>query len=116
MKRTTKYVALDVHQATTMSSVRDAKGRVIARGVLPTEASELVEYFCGMRGAIHVAFEEGIQAWPHDLLAPVVDRVIEPRTLAVRRKASRLRRTRRCREVVSFQRLECSRIHTQKRD
>ena len=77
MKRTTKYVALDVHQATTVSSVREAGGRVIARTVLPTEATALVEYFSGMRGQVHVAFEEGTQAqWLHDLLEPVVDRVV----------------------------------------
>ena len=77
MKRSTKYVALDVHQATTVSSVRELTGRIIARTILPTEASALVEYFRGMRGAIHVTFEEGTQAqWLHDLLAPVVDRVI----------------------------------------
>jgi transposase len=77
MKRSTKYVALDVHQATTVSSVRDASGRVIARSILPTEASALTEYFRDMRGAIHVAFEEGTQAqWLHDVLTPVVDRVI----------------------------------------
>jgi len=77
MKRTTKYVGLDVHQATTVSSVRDASGRVIARAVLPTEATALVEYFVGMRGRVHVAFEEGTQAqWLHDLLEPVVERVV----------------------------------------
>jgi hypothetical protein len=70
MKRSTKYVALDVHQATTVSSVRDTSGRVIARTILPTEASALVEYFPSMRGSIHVAFEEGTQAqWLPDLLA-----------------------------------------------
>ena len=77
MKRTTKYVSLDVHQASTVSSVRDPSGRVIARSVLPTEEAALVEFFQGMRGSIHVAFEEGAQAqWLHDLLRPVVDRVI----------------------------------------
>lgn len=77
MKRTTKYVALDVHQATTVSSVREPNGRVIARTILPTEAAALLEYFSGMRGAIHVAFEEGTQAqWLYDLLVPQVDRVI----------------------------------------
>jgi transposase len=36
-----------------------------------------VEYFRGMRGAIHVAFEEGTQAqWLHDVLVPVVHRVV----------------------------------------
>ncbi len=37
MQRTTKYVALDVHQATTVASVRAASGRVIARTILPTD-------------------------------------------------------------------------------
>jgi hypothetical protein len=76
MKRTTKYVALDVHQATTVASVREECGRVIARA-LPTEAGALLEFVRGMRGAIHVAFEEGTQAqWLHELLAPRVDRVV----------------------------------------
>ena len=35
MKRTTKYVALDVHQASTVFSVREEGGRVIARAVVP---------------------------------------------------------------------------------
>ena len=34
MKRTTKYVALDVLQATTVASVRDDSGRVLARALL----------------------------------------------------------------------------------
>ena len=77
MKRNTKYVALDVHQATTVASVREQSGRVIARTILPTEQLALVEFFRGMRGVVQVAFEEGTQAqWLHDLLVPVVDRVI----------------------------------------
>jgi hypothetical protein len=77
MKRTTKYVALDVHQATTVASVREESGRVIARSVLPTDAGALLEFVGGMRGAIHVTLEEGTQAqWLHDLLAPRIDRVV----------------------------------------
>lgn len=77
MKRTAKYVALDVHQATTVASVREQNGRVILRSVLPTEPAAIVEFFAGMRGSIHVAFEEGTQAqWLHDLLAPVVHRIV----------------------------------------
>jgi len=77
MKRTAKYVTLDVHQATTAASVREASGRLIARTLLPTEERAIVELFRGMRGAIHVAFEEGTQAqWLHELLAPRVDRVV----------------------------------------
>ena len=77
MQRTTKYVALDVHQATTVVSVREERGRVIARSVVPTEEAALLEFFRGLRGSIHVAMEEGTQAqWLHELLAPRVDRVV----------------------------------------
>jgi hypothetical protein len=77
MKRSSKYVGLDVHQATTVCTVRDDTGRILARTVLPTEAAAVVEYFRSMRGAIHVALEEGTQAqWLYDLLGPVVQQVI----------------------------------------
>lgn len=77
MKRTTKYVALDVHQATTSASVREEGGRVIARTVMPTEGPALVEFFQGMRGAVHVTFEEGTQAeWLYGLVTPLVERVV----------------------------------------
>jgi hypothetical protein len=43
---------------------------VIARGILPTEAAALVEFFRGC-GAPCTWFEEGTQAqWLHDLLSP----------------------------------------------
>ena len=77
MKRSTKYVGLDVHQATTVSSVREEGGRVIARAIVPTETSAIIEFFQGMRGTIHVTFEEGTQAqWLHDLITPLVARVV----------------------------------------
>lgn len=77
MKHSTKYVALDVHQATTVVSVREESGRVIARTVLPTEAGALREYMGGMRGAIHLTFEEGTQAqWLYEVLVPLVHRVV----------------------------------------
>jgi transposase len=77
MKRTTKFVALDVHQASTVASVREEGGRVIARSILPTAELAIVEFFRGMRGTVHVALEEGSQAqWLHALVAPLVDRVV----------------------------------------
>jgi transposase len=77
MKRTTKYVGLDVHQATTVASVREETGRVITRAVIPTEEAALLEFFGSMRGSVHVAFEEGTQAdWLFLLLTPRVDRAI----------------------------------------
>src|SRR3954462_843866 len=77
MKCSTKYVGLDVHQATTSATVRDSSGKIIARSVLPTEEAALLEFFAGMRGAVHVGFEEGTQAqWLHNLLSPRVARVL----------------------------------------
>jgi len=77
MTRTTKYVAFDVHQATTVTSVREESGRVLARSILETHGPSIVEFLRGLRGAIHVAFEEGTQAqWLHDLIAPLVHRVV----------------------------------------
>jgi len=44
MKRTTKYVGLDVHHATIVAAEREETGRVIARASLPTDASALMAF------------------------------------------------------------------------
>lgn len=62
MKRSIKYVGLDVYQATTVRTVGDETGRVLARTVVPTEAEALMGFFRSMPGAIHVAVEEGTRA------------------------------------------------------
>lgn len=62
MTRTTKYVGLDIHQASTVVSVREARGGVIARSVLPTDGGVLTEFVRSMRGTVHITFEEGTQA------------------------------------------------------
>ncbi len=51
MKRTTKYMAFDVHHATTVASVRDDSGRVLARSVLETHGPSIVEFLCSMMAA-----------------------------------------------------------------
>ena len=77
MRCSSKYVGLDVHQATMLATLRDSSGRIIARSILPTEEAAVLEFFAGMRGAVYVAFEEGTQAqWLHDLLSPRVARVV----------------------------------------
>lgn len=90
MKRTTKYVGLDVHQSTIAASVRDESGRVIARSVMPTAEDAIVEYLRGMRGTIFVAFEEGTQSqWLHDVLYPIVDDVVVCDTHGERRRGNK---------------------------
>src|SRR5439155_18016097 len=63
-----KYVALDVHQASTAASVRDQSGRVVRRGVLESTPSEAIGFISSIRRPIHLTFEEGTLAeWSHDL-------------------------------------------------
>ncbi len=59
MKRTTKYVAFDVHQATTVASVRDDSGRVLARSVLETS----------VRLIVHNGFDQPSPGWCLDVTA-----------------------------------------------
>jgi transposase len=68
---TTKYLALDVHQATCAVTVRHAQGRILERGIVKTNARELVALLRRLGPNVHVTFEEGTQAeWLHDLLSP----------------------------------------------
>jgi Transposase and inactivated derivatives len=68
-----KYVAMDVHKASVAIGVRDDKGKYIMESIVETKATTLVEFVKGLRGTIHLTFEEGTQsAWLYDLLKPHV--------------------------------------------
>jgi transposase len=72
-----QYLALDVHQATTVATVRDEKGSIRMRSTVPTEAGAVIGLVRGAGPRVHVAFEEGTQAqWLHDLLQPHAERVV----------------------------------------
>lgn len=72
-----QYLALDVHQATTVATVRDENGSIRMRATVATEARAIVGLVRGLGPRVHVAFEEGTQAqWLHDLLQPCAERVI----------------------------------------
>jgi len=77
MKRNSKYVGLDVHQAMTAVTVRGEGGRVIMRSVIETSERSITEFFSALGGTVRVALEEGTQAqWLYDLLSPRVGQVI----------------------------------------
>ena len=68
-----KYVALDVHKASIVYAIRDARGKKIGNGVLETKAQTVRDFVRGLSGTIHLTFEEGTQsAWLYDLLKPLV--------------------------------------------
>jgi transposase len=72
-----KYVGLDVHRDTVSVAVLDENGKLIMQSVLATRAGAIVDFIRGLRGTIHLTFEEGTHsAWLYDLLAGRVARVV----------------------------------------
>ena len=81
-----KYIGLDVHQATITVAVRDSAGKLVIEAILETKAETILQFLHGVRGSLHVTFEEGTwAAWLHDLLKPHVTRVVvcDPRKNAL---------------------------------
>jgi transposase len=87
-----KYVGLDVHQATISVAVMSGQGRLLMTSVVATKASAIVELLGGVRGAVHVTFEEGTHsAWLYDVLAGRVASVVvcNPRKNALLKSGSK---------------------------
>jgi hypothetical protein len=81
-----KYIGLDVHQATISVAVLDSAGKLVMEATLETKAETILQFLRGLRGSLHVTFEEGIwAACLHDLLQPRVTRVVvcDPRKNAL---------------------------------
>ncbi len=72
-----QYLALDVHQATVVGTVRGGNGAIQMRATVPTRSKEILALVRAAGARVHVIFEEGAQAqWLHDLLEQQVERVV----------------------------------------
>ena len=81
-----KYIGLDVHQATISAAVLDSSGKLVMEAILETKAETILAFIHGLRGSLHVTFEEGTcAAWLYALLKPHVTRVLvcDPRKNAL---------------------------------
>src|SRR4030081_809825 len=81
-----KYIGLDVHQATISVAVLDSAGKLVMEAILETKAETMLQFIHGLRGSLHVTFEEGTcAAWLHDLRMPHVAQVLvcDPRKNAL---------------------------------
>ncbi len=81
-----KYVGLDVHRDTISVAVLDGGGKLLMQSILATHAAALLDFVRGLRGTVHLTFEEGTHsAWLHDLLVRRVARVVvcDPRQNAL---------------------------------
>ena len=66
-----KYIGLDVHQATISATVLDSTGKLVMESILETKAETILQFVRGLRGSLHVTFEEGTcAAWLHDCSNP----------------------------------------------
>ena len=59
-----KYIGLDVHQATISVAVRDSGGNLVMEAILETKFETILQFIRGLRGSLHVTFEEGTWAAP----------------------------------------------------
>jgi transposase len=82
----TKYIGMDVHTESISIAVRNSAGKVVMECVIETKANMILEFVDGLRGEVHVTFEEGTwAAWLHDLLKPHVAKLVvcDPRRNAL---------------------------------
>src|SRR5213594_2755252 len=72
-----KYLGFDVHQSTISVAVVNADGKLVMQSVIATHAATILDFIHGLRGTLHLTFEEGTHsAWLYDLLARGVARVV----------------------------------------
>ena len=82
----TKYIGMDVHQATISIAVLNSSGKLVMESVIETKAITIIQFVRGLRGDLHVTLEEGTwAAWLYDLLKAHVREVLvcDPRKNAL---------------------------------
>jgi len=82
--RVRSNIGMDVHKEATTIAVLDPSGRLVMESIVETKAATIVQLVQGLRGDLHVTFEEGTwAAWLYDLLKPYVTKVVvcDPRRM-----------------------------------
>ena len=88
----TKYIGLDVHKETISIAVLNSSGKLVMETIIETKASTLLQFVQGLRGSLHVTFEEGTwAAWLYDLLKPQVTKIVvcDPRRNALLKEGNK---------------------------
>src|SRR5271170_6926741 len=92
MSREIKYIGMDVHKEAIVIAVLNGSGKLVMETVVETQASSIVQFLHGLRGELHVTWEEGTwAAWLYDLLQPQVEQVLvcDPRRNALLKEGSK---------------------------
>ena len=92
MSRDVKYIGMDVHKEATVIAVQSGGGKLVMESIVETKSSSILQFIHGLRGELHVTWEEGTwAAWLYDLLKPHVQQVLvcDPWRNALLRKRTR---------------------------
>src|ERR1700680_731358 len=87
-----KYVGMDVHKEAIAIAVMNGDGKLVMESILETKAITILEFIQGVRGDLHVTFEEGTwAAWLYDLLKPHVRELVvcDPRKNALMKEGNK---------------------------
>ena len=57
-----KYIGMDVHKESISIAVMNAAGKIVMECVIETKANMILDFIHGLRGDLHVTFEEGTWA------------------------------------------------------
>lgn len=72
-----KYVAFDLHKATTSIAVLNLEGKLVTQAVIETQADTISDFLRGQSGSLHLTFEEGTHSqWLFDLARPLVTELL----------------------------------------
>src|ERR1700740_3479463 len=77
MSRDLKYIGMDVHKEAVVIAFLNSSGKLVMESIVETKASSILQFIHGLRGELHVTWEEGTwAAWLYDLLKPHVHQVL----------------------------------------
>jgi transposase len=92
MSHEVKYIGMDVHKEAIVIAVLNGSGNLVMETIVETKASSILQFLHGLRGELHVTWEEGTwAAWLYDLLQPQVEEVVvcNPRRNALLKEGSK---------------------------
>src|SRR5882724_4822597 len=87
-----KYIGMDIHKETISIAVMKGAGKLVMESIIETKASTILQFIQGVRGDLHVTFEEGTwAAWLYDLLKPHVTKLVvcDPRKNALMKEGNK---------------------------
>ena len=87
-----KFIGLDVHKTSISVAVLNGDGKLVMQSVVATHAAAILDFLHGVRGTLHVTFEESTySAWLYDLVRVHVAKLVvcNPRKNALLKSGSK---------------------------